>query len=355
MTGKRFRLRLFHVAAAVAAACFASHAFAQDEVVGPTGITTKGNIRALSRTQVTIVDNAGVEKTFMINELRRDISFADDPLELRQARDHIANGRFKDAKTELANIKVADVRAEYVKEDIAFYNALVEARMALSGEGGDKAKAVVDLTAFINNENYARGYHYFTAVETLADVAAAMSRFDKSEEYYQQLFNEIPWPEDKARALVRLAESQLSQKKYKEALDNFAKVENASLNTPAALKQKQFAKVGRAMCMAADKPDEAIALVEGIIRDEDPRDMALFGRAYNALGACYRQQNKNKDALLAYLHVDILFYSDREAHAEALYWLTQLWSEVNKSDRALRAKALLRSHYAGSRWAELVN
>jgi hypothetical protein len=101
------------------------------------------------------------------------------------------------------------------------------------------------------------------------------------------------------------------------------------------------------------KADEAIKQLQELIRKNDPQDAVLFARAYNALGRCYLKQNKPKDALLALLHTDVLFYSDADAHAEALYHLSKLWNEVNKSDRALAARTTLRERYAGSVWATL--
>ena len=62
--------------------------------------------------------------------------------------------------------------------------------------------------------------------------------------------------------------------------------------------------------------------------------------------------NKPKDALMAYLHVDILFYGDSETHAESLYHLGKLWQVAKNQDRAAAAVNLLKQRYAGSVWAE---
>ena len=79
----------------------------------------------------------------------------------------------------------------------------------------------------------------------------------------------------------------------------------------------------------------------------------MIARLYNALGRCYLKQNKPKDAVMAYLHTDVLFYADADAHAEALFHLSKLWSDINKSDRAVAARNTLRERYAGSVWAGL--
>ena len=110
---------------------------------------------------------------------------------------------------------------------------------------------------------------------------------------------------------------------------------------------------GKAVCLAqGDKPDQGIAVAEKIIAEGDPADAPLFARAYMALGACYEAQGKTMDALLAYLHVDLLFYQDAALHAEALYHLEKLWTKAKRPDRALKARTLLQSRYPGSVWAQ---
>ena len=77
-----------------------------------------------------------------------------------------------------------------------------------------------------------------------------------------------------------------------------------------------------------------------------------MGQAYNALGAFYRSKQQDTDAVLAYLHVDLLFASNPSAHAEALYHLSQLWGKLDKPDRGVDAANRLRANYAGSSWAQ---
>jgi len=51
------------------------------------------------------------------------------------------------------------------------------------------------------------------------------------------------------------------------------------------------------------------------------------------------------------LHTDMLFHADADSHAEALYYLSKLWPDINKADRAIAAKNTLRERYPGSVWA----
>jgi tetratricopeptide (TPR) repeat protein len=142
--------------------------------------------------------------------------------------------------------------------------------------------------------------------------------------------------------------------KHDEALTNFDRVLSSGLSTPAALEQKMHATVGRAVCLAATgRAEEGIKLIHDLIAKNDPNDPDLFGRAYNALGACHLQAGEVKEALLAYLHTDVLYFTNQQAHPEALYHLAKLWEKVNRSDRAVRARSLLQSRYPSSRWASM--
>ena len=82
-------------------------------------------------------------------------------------------------------------------------------------------------------------------------------------------------------------------------------------------------------------------------------DAELFGRAYNAHGDCLQKAGKPKEALMSYLHVDVLFYSDPDIHAESLYHLSRLWEETKKPDRAATTQNLLQQRYSGSVWARM--
>jgi tetratricopeptide (TPR) repeat protein len=124
------------------------------------------------------------------------------------------------------------------------------------------------------------------------------------------------------------------------------------LDDARARDQKLLATIGRAECLAGlARPDEGIALATKVIDENDSKEKpVLFARAYNALGVCYLRAGKPEEALLAFLHVDLLFTQDPDAHAEALYHLTALWKALNHPERALQARSLLLDRYSGSPW-----
>jgi outer membrane protein assembly factor BamD (BamD/ComL family) len=52
----------------------------------------------------------------------------------------------------------------------------------------------------------------------------------------------------------------------------------------------------------------------------------------------------------AYLHVALMFNQFPDQHAEALYHLKDLWTQLKKPESAKQAAELLKSRYAASPW-----
>ncbi len=186
----------------------------------------------------------------------------------------------------------------------------------------------------------------------LGDLAVAQGDFPEAVKYYGAISSKAPWPEYKLRAMMSEARALIAQGDFAQAGQKYAAVLAEPSDTKQARREKLFAEVGKARCLAEiDSPDQGIAMIEEVIAKNDPSDTELFGRAYNAYGDCLQKAGKTKDALLAYLHVDVLFYADPEIHAESLYHLTKLWAANDNNDRSVAAKKLLDERYSGSIWA----
>ncbi|MEO1983980.1 MAG: tetratricopeptide repeat protein, partial [Fuerstiella sp.] len=66
----------------------------------------------------------------------------------------------------------------------------------------------------------------------------------------------------------------------------------------------------------------------------------------------FRQKKQEKAALMAYLHVDVLYPGEPAQHAEALLRLSQLWGPGGHKDRAADASTRLTERYPNSQWAK---
>lgn len=320
----------------------------EDTVFGPRGVPLEGHIVNMTNKQVEL-QSGDERRTFTVDQIRR-IDFADDPRELTRARQLVTQGRPRDALQELQKINLSGIKQDRIKLDIQFYYALVTSQLALKGSASltDAARQMIDF-AEAGKDNF----HYYEAVRTIGDLAYALGRYESAQERFMELY-EAPGTGVKVGARIRVAECLLAQQNYEEAVQTFDQVINADLGTyEDAEGKKMAARVGRAVCLAAlGKDQEGIAILEQIIREGDAEDTSLFARAYNGLGQCHRRAGRTKEALLAYLHTDLLFSADADAHAEALYHLSKLWREVRKADRALKARQVLRDRYKGTLWAQ---
>ena len=318
-----------------------------DQIQLTSGTRLEGQVVAASPTEVTI-DVRGSKRAVSVSEIKQ-VEFAADPAELRAGRARILAGKYEAGLADLQKINPADVKSELVKRDLQFYLAYATGKVALSS-GGGKAAATQAMLAFVRAAP--TSHHFFQAAELLGDLSIAQGDFGDAVKYYGAISSKAPWPEYKMSAMMSEALAMIAQGDFAGAQQKYETVLAAKSDTKEAKRQRLFAEVGKARCLAeTGAAEKGIAMIEEIIDKNDAEDKELFGRAYNALGDCLLKAGKPKDALMAYLHVDLLFYSYPEIHAEALYHLTQLWQQVENNDRSVAARKLLDQRYAGSIWA----
>lgn len=325
----------------------ASPASAIDRVKLLAGNQATGTITEITPTQV-VVELGATRREHPVNEIAT-ITFDEEPNELTQARFAIEAGRYADAATLLGKIKVAALKRPAIVADVEFYKAIAAARAALTGHGSvaDAGRALV---AF--ERAHPDSFHYFEACEALGDLLTLANLPDRAESYYAKLAA-APWPAYKMRAGVLQGRALVGQKKFDQAVTRFDDVLATSATGEEADALKRAATLGKAEAQAGSGQfDQAISAVEAIIAQADPENQELHARAYNVLGTCYKAAGKNQEALLAFLHVDLLYSRFPMQHAEALANLAALWSQLDKADRAAEAQTTLLEKYPQSTWAQ---
>lgn len=338
------------LAAGLVAAAWAAPCFGQADQIWTGGTPTRCAIASFSRTEITITVS-GTERKVPVNTVRR-VVLGGEPADMKTGRERLAERRFENALESLSKIDLAAINRPLLKEEAEYYIAFARGQVALAGVG-DKAQAEKGLYEVIKAQP--NTYHFFEAAEVLGDLALAQEKYEEAAKYYGPIVNS-PWQELQLQGRLLQAKAQVGQSKFDEALANYQPVIDATLDTPEAQNQKLSAAVGKAVCLAGQgQPDKGLEILNEIIAKNDPdQKPQVFAQAYNALGRCHLALKRPKDALLAFLHVDLLpklYGADPAAHAEALFQLGKLWTEVNQPDRALKCDSLLKSKYAGSVWA----
>ncbi len=92
-----------------------------------------------------------------------------------------------------------------------------------------------------------------------------------------------------------------------------------------------------------------------MIEETTAEDSRINAQAYLKLGDGYvAQGQKNKEAVLAYLHVDVIpaLAAHSDLHAEALFRLSKLWPALNQPSRSADAAVKLESDYPNSPWTK---
>jgi len=123
---------------------------------------------------------------------------------------------------------------------------------------------------------------------------------------------------------------------------------------PKASEQRRAAVLAKAENLAAlKKYPEAEALVREAIAASPAEDAIAQAAAYNTLGDCFRAANRPKDALLSYLHTDLLYAKNKEEHPRALYHIQSLFRQLKEDGRADEYAQRLKQEYPRSPWLKV--
>lgn len=331
----------------------ASSLFAIDVVTGSA--TNSGDIQSVSPTEVVLNKPGNQTVKIPVNEIRT-IRFTGEPPQLNLLRGAVLAGNYEAGLRTLENDALDPTKAERieVKQEIEFFRALAKARLALdSGDRTALNEAGTLMRDFVTEQK--GSWHLLEAQEVLGDIYLAIDQPKLAIEQYQAVEN-APWPDVKAQGAVARGRALEKTGDYAAASQAYDAGLSATqgADTPSAKAQNLAATVGKASCMAqTGNPEGGIEMLQKVIAEADPENTQLHAVAYTTLGNCYRKSGKEQDALLAFLHVDVLYYVYPQYHAEALYNLVSLWKTVGKPDRSLQAQKLLAERYSGSKWASM--
>ncbi|MCA9248674.1 MAG: tetratricopeptide repeat protein [Planctomycetales bacterium] len=320
-----------------------------DNVKRVGGATTTGKFKSMSKDGVVIFANS-LDNDVPANEIV-SITYASEPADVRTAQLALRNGRFNDAKETLSEVVMDNLPRDEIKHEVAYALAVCDANLAMTGEVSVD-DALKSMLGFVGA--YRDSYHFYEACELLGDLSVRKGDFTNAKKYYGQL-NSAPWADYRMKAGVLAGRAAQAQNDHAGAIRAFEYVLKQSSDTPEGKRATLAATLGKAVSLTESNPAQAataIDVVQKVINDAAPEETDLHARAYNALGKCYLTTGNDQEALMAFLHVDVVFNSNPDEHAEALSNLATVWGKVGKADRAREAAAMLKEYYPNSKWAQ---
>jgi tetratricopeptide (TPR) repeat protein len=348
------------------------HGQAPDRVRLTTGVELQGKVVDMSPAGVDIENQAGVRKVAI--ESVREVRFGGEPDSLRNARGMLLRQDFAGAAEELGKVEPAELDGAdpMVLTEMAFVKTAAAARRALA-TGSDLEAAQKAVAAFL--AAHPRSHHLHAVQELAGGVLARMGRFDDAAAAYAGLTKGPPVVQ--GRAAILTADLLFAQQRFADALrdyDSAARVDGrppagdapddgkgdavekavATARNTAAAAVERDARLGRARCLAKlGKTGDAIEVVRGLLQAVAPADGEALGRAYNVLGEVQRASgDKDRDALISFLTVDLVHNSVPDEHAEALFNLVELWEKTDNPERSREARRMLETTYPESPWTK---
>ena len=306
----------------------------------------KGKVTKTTRTEVVLKPRSGADIKIPVNDVV-SFKFDDEPPGLSLARAFEKKGSLQRALDGYLKAKQAYKGANKgLESELDFLIARVSSMQA-KGDSARIDNAIGLLERFRKaNDNHIR---FFESTALLSGMYVKKNDAAKAREVAAEL-SSAPIVSYKMKAAIIKGQSFLAENQIGKATTEFESVAGMGGTTPAAKFCLNEAALGRATCLhRSQKFDEAVRALADVI-DKSAGDPAVLAEAFLRQGDCYRDQNKPRDALFSYLHVDLLFSSQKSQHAEALYNLGQLWAKTHP-DRATEARARLTQEYPNTSWA----
>ena len=304
------------------------------------GGRVRGQVQSESASEVAVQLGGNTIKvpTDMIQSIRYDGQSASFALgEARESSGQLAEAAdfFKKAAAESAGKPYPQQAALFREAEVLTDLAAVEP---------DRIKDAKEaLNKFVRQ--YPSSRHTLSARACLARIQLASGDFPAAETAIAEL---AKLPKGAERAAVLRTKLLAKQNKHQAAIDELDKLIASSPKGSERLRSAQLAK---AESLAGLKDfAKAETLLREVIKSTPPEDAAGQAPAYNTLGDCLRAANRPKDALLAYLHTDLLYSKDKEEHPRALHQISALFRKLKLDARADEFAQRLKTEYPHSRW-----
>ena len=327
---------------------FVQTASAVDVVVRRSdNVSLRGTITKMDTTSIVLQRTNKEEVTISVADIKA-VQFEGEPSTMTQVRSIERSGAFDSALAKLEEVeKVFDSANRNAKPNLQFLKARIKAKQALTNpQLADEAVATLQAFRTAN----ATSFRYLEATLLQAALHALKQQTDEGKTLLMEVQNSAV-PGFQLQAGVDLGKLLLTAGDLPAALQSFEGVISQCQNKPALSAALYNGMQGKAMCLLKqNQTDDAIGTLDEVISKAPEAETATLASAWILKGDCLRQKNQIKAALMAYLHVDVLYSGEPVQHAEALMRLSELWGPSGHEDRAMEASARLAERYPNSPW-----
>jgi tetratricopeptide (TPR) repeat protein len=304
------------------------------------GGVVRGQVQSESAAEVVVLVGANPVSVpaDQIVSVRYDSQSATFPLaEARESAGQLGEAAdlFKKAASEAAG-------RPYPQQSALFREARALGDLALVEP--DRIKDARDkLTQFLRT--YPNSRQLVAARESLARLQIHAGDFSGAEATIAALAKS---PKAAERAAVLRTKVLARQGKYDEAI---AELDRLIASSPKGSERHRAAMLAKSESLVGLKKfKEAEALVREVIQSSPAEDAEAQAPAYNTLGDCLRAANHPKEALMAYLHTDLLYSKDKAEHPRALHAISTLFRQIKQDAKADEFALRLKQEYPRSSW-----
>jgi TolA-binding protein len=304
------------------------------------GGRVKGQVQSESPGEVVVL--LGATTTSVPVDQIASIRYDGQSATYQLAETREANGQLAEA-AELFKKAAAEAAAKPFPLQAALFRE-AEVLTALALIEPDRIKDAKErLTRFV--QAYPNGRHIAAARGCLARLQLNADDFKGAEATIAEL---AKLPKAGERAAVLKTKVLARQGKHTEAI---AELDRLISSYPKGSERQRAAMLAKAESLAGMKQfKEAETLLRQVIQGNPAEDAAAQAPAYNTLGDCLRAANRPKDALVAYLHTDLLYSKDKEEHPRALHQIAALFRQLKQDGRADEFVKRLKDEYPRSPW-----
>ncbi len=308
-----------------------------------------GEIIEATKTELVIKPKTGDAVRVPVTDIV-SIEWGDVPAVMGLAMTEELNGRFDAALTKYGETQAAigADASKLLRPELEFLIARTKARQGLANP--EQTTAGVEAISKWLDAN-PTSFRYYEAVTWLGRLYLSQRDFNKAKAQFN-LVQAAALPELKNSAQAYSAEVQLAEGDVAGALATYESVLAQAGDSEELQQQRRLARLGKAECLSRQGNTQgALDELESLSGEIPTSEADLLTRVHLRRGDALLQLGRREEAAISYLMVDILFPSQSNARAEALYQLFRLWPELGHPERAQDAAATLTTTFKNSVWA----